>query len=175
MSIFRPYCLLVSIALILSGCSIQSSQLNAVLGMFDKTSIPFDENSWVVEFADYSATVYPVTVNQGTLFSNQLGDVILFDGWAVREVSGLGHRLKRLVVDNGGARRYMYGNRFVAQHQCNAWQFEQQSGMIRYSESCWGQYQYTNRILVNAEGQISLIMQNIDGSDQYLTLRKKAL
>jgi hypothetical protein len=174
MSKFRPAWLLVPIALILAGCSVQSSQLNAVLGMFDKASAPFDENSWVVEFADYSATVYPVTVDQGTLFSNQLGDVILFDGWAVREVSGLGRRLKRRVVDNDAARRYMYGNRFVAQHQCDAWQSEQQSGMIRYRQVCWGRSQYTNMIQVNAAGQISLVRQIIDGSDQYLTLRKKS-
>lgn len=172
MRLFRTFWLLMPLCLVLSGCSVQSGQLNAVLGMFDKASISFDENSWTVEFADYSANVYPVTVDQGTLFSNQLGDVILFDGWAVREVSGLDRRLKRLVVDNASARRYMYGNRLIAQHQCDAWQSEQQSGMIRFSERCWGQHQYTNRILVNAAGQISLIMQNIDGSDQYLTLRK---
>jgi hypothetical protein len=140
--------------------------------MFDNASIPFDENSWTVEFADYSATVYPVTVDQGTLFSNQLGDVILFDGWAVREVSGLGRRLKRLVFDKDGARRYMYGNRFVAQHHCDPWQSGQQSGMIRFSEVCWGQRQYRNMIQVNAVGQIILVIQNIDGGDQYLTLQK---
>jgi len=170
---FRCFWLLMPLCLILSGCSIQSSQLNAVLGMFDKASVPFDENGWLVEFADYSATVYPVTVDQGTLFSNQLGDVILFDGWMVPEVSGLGRRLKRLVDDNDGAGRYMYGNRFVAQHHCDPWQSEQQSGMIRYSQVCWGQRQYRNMIQVNDAGQIILVIQNIDGGDQYLTLRKK--
>jgi hypothetical protein len=68
----------------------------------------------------------------------------------------------------------MYGNRFVAQHQCDAWQSEQQSGMIRYSQVCWGRSQYTNMIQVSAAGQISLVRQIIDGSDQYLTLRKKS-
>jgi len=45
--------------------------------------------------------------------------------------------------------------------------------MIRFSEFCWGQSQYTNIIQVDAEGRISLIMQNIDGSGLYLRLRKK--
>jgi hypothetical protein len=46
--------------------------------------------------------------------------------------------------------------------------------MIRYSQVCWGRSQYTNMIQVNAAGQISLVRQLIDGSDQYLTLRKKS-
>jgi hypothetical protein len=107
------------------------------------------------------------------VFSNQRGDVILFDGWTVREVTGLGHRLKLGITNDGASRRYLYGSRFVAQHQCDKWQSEQQSGMIRFSEFCWGQSQYTNIIQVDAEGRISLIMQNIDGSGLYLRLRKK--
>lgn len=165
---------LVSLAFAaLAGCSVQSSQLNAVMGLFDKTEAPFDSNSWVVEYGDYSAVVYPVTVDRGTLFSNQQGDVILFDGWTVREVFGLGHRLKLGITDDGTARRYAYGTRFIAQHQCDKWQSEQQSGIIRFSEICWGQSQYTNTIQVGGDGGISLIRQNIDGSEQYLTISKK--
>ena len=170
---FKRCCLILLWSFTLAGCSIQSSQLNAVMGLFDQAEVPFDTNSWVVEFGDYNALVYPLAVDNGTLFSNQFGDVILFDGWTVREVSGLGHRLRLGIADDGDARRYMYGNRFVAQHQCDAWQSEQQSGMIRFSEFCWGQSQYTNMIQVGDKGQISLIMQNIDGSNQCLTLRKK--
>ena len=161
------------VSTILAGCSIRSSQLNAVMGIFNKPEVPFDSNSWSVEYGDYSAAVYPVTVDGGTVFSNQRGDVILFDGWTVREVTGLGHRLKLGITNDGASRRYMFGSRFVAQHQCDKWQLEQQSGMIRFSEFCWGQSQYTNIIQVDAEGRISLIMQNIDGSDLYLRLRKK--
>ena len=161
------------VSTILAGCSIQSSQLNAVMGLFSKPEVPFDGNSWSVEYGDYSAAVYPVTVDGGTVFSNQRGDVILFDGWTVREVTGLGHRLKLGITNDGASRRYLYGSRFVAQHQCDKWQSEQQSGMIRFSEFCWGQSHYTNTIQVDAEGRISLIMQNIDGSGLYLSLLKK--
>ena len=169
----KRFCWVLLVSTILAGCSIQSSQLNAVMGLFNKPEVPFDSNSWSVEYGDYSAAVYPVTVDGGTVFSNQRGDVILFDGWTVREVIGLGHRLKLGITNDGASRRYLYGSRFVAQHQCDKWQSEQQSGMIRFSEFCWGQSQYTNIIQVDAEGRISLIMQNIDGSDLYLRLRKK--
>ena len=169
----KRFCWVLLVSTILAGCSIQSSQLNAVMGLFNKPEIPFDSNSWSVEYGDYTAAVYPVTVDGGTVFSNQRGDVILFDGWTVREVTGLGHRLKLGITNDGASRRYLYGSRFVAQHQCDKWQSEQQSGIIRFSEFCWGQSHYTNTIQVDAEGRISLIMQNIDGSGRYLSLRKK--
>ena len=169
----KRFCCVLSVSTILAGCSIQSSQLNAITGLFNKSEVPFDSNSWSVEYGDYSAAVYPVTVDGGTVFSNQRGDVILFDGWTVREVTGLGHRLKLGITDDGASRRYLYGSRLVAQHQCDKWHSEQQAGIIRFGEFCWGQSQYTNIIQVDAEGRISLIMQNIDGSGLYLSLRKK--
>ncbi|MDA7853811.1 hypothetical protein N9A54_02090 [Porticoccaceae bacterium] len=169
----KRFCWVLLVSTILAGCSIQSSQLNAVIGLFNKPEVPFDRNSWSIEYGDYIAAVYPVTVDGGTVFSNQRGDVILFDGWTVREVTGLGHRLKLGIINDGASRRYMFGSRFVAQHQCDKWQSEQLSGIVRFSEFCWGQGQYTNIIQVDAEGSISLIMQNIDGSDLYLRLSKK--
>ena len=173
MIMFKRFCWVLLVSTILAGCSIQSSQLNAVMGLFNKPEVPFGSNSWSVEYGDYSAAIYPVTVDGGTVFSNQRGDVILFDGWTVREVTGLGRRLKLGITNDGASRRYMFGNRFVAQHQCDKWQSEQQSGILRFSEFCWGQSQYTNIIQVDAKGSISLILQNIDGSDLYLRLRKK--
>lgn len=170
---FRCFWPLMPLCLILSGCSIQSSQLNAVLGMFDKASVPFDENGWLVEFADYSATVYPVTVDQGTLFSNQLGDVILFDGWSVRRVSGLGLRgqeyQNRDVADE---RTFMRGNRTLAVHKCDQWKKKQQSGKKQFSQSCQDVKIYSNIILVEEDGSIGVIRQVVDDRYNALTLTK---
>ena len=78
--------------LLFSGCSVQSSQLSAVMGLFKTPAADISLNSWSVKYANYEAIVYPVTMPQGTLFSNKAGDQVLFDGWSVRRVSGLGLR-----------------------------------------------------------------------------------
>ena len=67
----------------LSGCSVQSSQLSAVMDLIKKPASDVLLNGWSVKYAEYEAIVYPVNTSQGTLFSNQMGDQVLFDGWSV--------------------------------------------------------------------------------------------
>ena len=73
------------VSTILAGCSIQSSQLNAVMGLFNKPEVPFDSNSWSVEYGDYTAAVYPVTVDGEQCFPISAGMLFsLMDGLCVR-------------------------------------------------------------------------------------------
>ena len=46
--------------------------------------------------------VYAVSTNEGTLFSNKAGDKVLFDGWMVRKVSGLGRGGLDIKIDELG-------------------------------------------------------------------------
>ena len=111
-----------------SGCSVQSSQLSAVMGLFKTPAVELSLNSWSVKYANYEAIVYPVTMPQGTLFSNKAGDEVLFDGWSVRRVSGLGLRGQEYQnSDIGDERTFMRGSRTLAVHHCDKWQQKQQS------------------------------------------------
>lgn len=156
-----------------SGCSVQSSQLSAVMGLFKPQDTDLSLNGWSVKYANYEAMVYPVSLSQGTLFSNKAGDQVFFDGWSVRRVSGLGLRgqeyQNRDVADE---RTFMRGNRTLAVHKCDQWKKKQQSGKKQFSQSCQDVKIYSNIILVEEDGSIGVIRQVVDDRYNALTLTK---
>ena len=156
-----------------SGCSVQSSQLSAVMGLFKPQDTDLSLNGWSVKYANYEAMVYPVSLPEGTLFSNKAGDRVFFDGWSVRRVSGLGLRgqeyQNRDVADE---RTFMRGNRTLAVHKCDQWKKKQQSGKKQFSQSCKDVKIYSNIILVEEDGSIAVIRQVVDDRYNALTLTK---
>ena len=168
----RMLIVMASLAL-LAGCSVQSSQFSAVMDLVNKPSTNVPLNSWSVKYGDYEAIVYPVTLPEGTLFSNQAGDQVLFDGWSVRRFSGLGLRGPAYQNnDIARQRTFVRGGRTLAMHQCDQWQQKQQSGKKQFSQSCKGVSIYTNTILVEQDGSISLIQQIVDDRYEPLILTR---
>ena len=156
-----------------SGCSVQSSQLSAVMGLFETQDADLSLNGWSVKYANYEAMVYPVTLPEGTLFSNKAGDQVFFDGWSVRRVSGLGLRGQEYQnSDVADERTFMRGNRTLAVHKCDQWKKKQQSGKKQFSQSCKDVKIYSNIILVEEDGSIGVIRQVVDDRYNALTLTK---
>ena len=164
---------LIACLVLFSGCSVQSSQLSSLMGLFKTPAAELSLNSWSVKYANYEAIVYPVTMPQGTLFSNKAGDQVLFDGWSVRRVSGLGLRGQEYQnSDIGDERTFMRGSRTLAVHNCDKWQQKQQSGKKQFSQYCEDVREYTNSIIVAEDGSISVIRQVVDDRYNALTLTK---
>ena len=164
---------LIACLLVFSGCSVQSSQLSSLMGLFKTPDADLSLNSWSVKYANYEAIVYPVTMPQGTLFSNKAGDQVLFDGWSVRRVSGLGLRGQEYQnSDIEDERTFMRGSRTLAVHNCDKWQQKQQSGKKQFSQYCEDVREYTNSIIVSEDGSISAIRQVVDDRYNALTLTK---
>ncbi|MDA7696427.1 hypothetical protein N8781_01190 [Porticoccaceae bacterium] len=156
-----------------SGCSVQSSQLSAVMGFFETQDADLSLNGWSVKYANYEAMVYPVSLPDGTLFSNKAGDQVFFDGWSVRRVSGLGLRGQEYQnSDVADERTFMRGNRTLAVHKCDQWKKKQQSGKKQFSQSCKDVKIYSNIILVEEDGSIGVIRQVVDDRYNALTLTK---
>ena len=159
--------------LLFGGCSLQSSQLSAVMGLLKPQDTELSLNSWSVKYANYEALVYPVTLPEGTLFSNKAGDQVFFDGWSVRRVSGLGLRGQEYQnSDVADERTFIRGNRTLAVHKCNQWKKKQQSGKKQFSQSCKDVKIYSNIILVEEDGSIGVIRQVVDHRYNALTLTK---
>ena len=172
MTLLRIFCATLLLST-LSGCVVQSSQLSALVGLIKKPTIDVSENSWSVRYADYEAIVYAIRVPEGTLFSNKAGDQILFDGWSIRQVKGMGlRRLDYQNSDNNNQRTFVRGNRKLAIHSCIAWQKQEQSGMIRFSQRCGDSEPYINSILVAKDGSIAVIRQVVDDRYTAMTLTK---
>jgi hypothetical protein len=158
---------------VLGGCSIQSSQLSAVMDYINTPSNDLSLNSWSVKYAGYESIVYPVNLPKGTLFSNQAGDQILFDGWAVRRVSGLGIGWPEFQnTDTENQRRFLQGSRTIAVHSCDEWKQKKKSGKKQFSQLCKGDKVYTNRILVDEDEEIIVIKQIVDDRYDPLILTK---
>jgi len=156
-----------------SGCSVQSSQLSAVMGLFKPQDTDLSLNGWSVKYANYEAMVYPVSLPEGTLFSNKAGDQVFFDGWSVRRVSGLGLRGQEYQSsDVADERTFLRGNRTLAVHKCDQWKKKQQSGKKQFSQSCKDVKIYSNIILVEEDGSIGVIRQVVDDRYNALTLTK---
>jgi len=163
----------VACLVMFSGCSVQSSQLSAVMGFFETQDADLSLNGWSVKYANYEAMVYPVSLPEGTLFSNTAGDQVFFDGWSVRRVSGLGLRGQEYQnSDVADERTFMRGNRTLATHRCDKWKKKQQSGKKQFSQSCKDVKIYSNIILVEEDGSIGVIRQVVDDRYNALTLTK---
>ena len=157
----------------LGGCVVQSSQLSALVGLIKEPSLDVSANSWSVRYADYEAIVYAVIVPEGTLFSNKAGDQILFDGWSIRQVKGMGRRgLSYQNTDSNNQRTFVRGNRTLATYHCTDWQQQRQSGMTRFSQQCGDREPYVNSILVAKDGSIAVIRQVVDDRYTAMTLTK---
>ena len=163
----------VLMLILVSGCSVQSSQLNSLVGLIKEPSLDLSANSWLVRYSDYESVVYAVSTSEGTLFSNKAGDKVLFDGWMVRKVSGLGRRGLDIKIDElDDVRTFNRGARTLASHRCQEWQSEMSSGMVSLSQNCSGVRNYSNSILVLEDGSISVIRQIVDERYTALTLTK---
>ena len=161
------------ILILVSGCSVQSSQLSGLVSLIKEPSLDLSANSWLVRYSDYESVVYAVSTSEGTLFSNKTGDKVLFDGWMVRKVSGLGRRGLDIKIDEiDDVRTFKQGTRTLASHRCQEWQREMNSGLVNLSQNCGDRRDYSNSILVLEDGSISVIRQIVDERYTALTLTK---
>lgn len=164
---------LVTISIIVSGCIVQSRQLNGLLELIKEPTVNFSLNSWSVRYLDYESVVYAISTPKGILFSNNFGDQILFDGWTLRMIKGMGRRQMTIrILDKENVRSFKRGNRTTSNHSCDEWKQQRNQGVVRFTQYCSHKIGYENSILVEENGDIALIRQIVDERYTALTLTK---
>ncbi len=164
---------LIAISIVLSGCIIQSRQLNGMLELIKEPPIDLSTHSWLVRYSNYESIVQAVSTQEGILFANNFGDQVLFDGWTLRKLQGMGRRQINISIsDKKNIRTFKRGDRTISNHRCNQWEQQKNLGVVRYTQYCSDRQGYTNSILVNANGDISVIRQIVDERYTALTLTK---
>ena len=164
---------LIAISVILSGCIVQSRQLNGLLELIKEPPMDLSTNSWLVRYSDYESIVFAVSTSEGILFSNNFGDQVLFDGWTLRKIQGMGRRqINVSISDKKNIRIFKRGGRVTSSHRCNQWEQQKNLGVVRYTQYCSDRQGYKNSILVNKNGDISVIRQIVDERYTALTLTK---
>ena len=164
---------LIAISVILSGCIVQSRQLNGLLELIKEPPVDLSTNSWLVRYSDYESIVFAVSTQEGILFSNNFGDQVLFDGWTLRKVQGMGRRqINMNISDKKNIRSFKRGYRTLSNHRCNQWKQQKNRGAVRYTQYCSDKRGYKNSIMVKDNGDISVIRQIVDERYTALTLSK---
>ena len=165
--------ILIVISIFLSGCIVQSRQLNGLLELIKEPPMDLSTNSWLVRYSDYESIVFAISTQEGILFSNNFGDQVLFDGWTLRMVKGMGRRqINVSISDKKNIRSFKRGNRTISNHRCDQWEQQKNSGVVRYTQYCSDRQGYKNSILVNENSDISVIRQIVDERYTALTLSK---
>tara|TARA_Y100000813_G_C24127636_1_gene335963 strand:- start:426 stop:956 length:531 start_codon:yes stop_codon:yes gene_type:complete len=163
----------IVVTIFLSGCIIQSKQLSGILELIRDPSIDLSMNSWLVRYSDYESIVYAVSTPNGTLFSNSSGDQVLFDGWVIRKVRGMGYYQVNISINDVlNDRVFKRGTMILSNHECDQWRKQESVGLVRFSQYCSNRIAYKNSILVQSNGEISVIRQIVDEKDTVLTLSK---
>jgi len=169
----RPNLYFIFLSIVLSGCIVQSSQLNGLLELIKEPPMDLSTNSWLARYSDYESIVFAVSTQEGILFSNNFGDQVLFDGWTLRNVKGMGRRQVNISIsDNKNIRYFKRGNRTISSHGCDQWEQQKNRGAVRYTQGCSDTKSYKNSILVRENGDISMIRQIVDERYTALTLTK---
>ena len=164
--------LLLALFLCLGGCVIESTQLQTLRQLFLEPDAELSTHVWEVEFAGYSALVTPVVADGKTFFVNDNSDLLKFNGWIITEAKGL-KRFERswLIFDEGKERRFSYSGQIKAVHTCEPWVNIHADTYTQFLQSCTGERDYTNTILVDSLGRIISIKQVLDDSGNFLSLQ----
>ena len=164
---------IIALIMVLSGCIVQSRQFNGLLELIKDPPIDLSTNSWLVRYSDYESIVFAVSTQEGILFSNNSGDQVLFDGWTLRKVQGMGRRqINMNISDKKYIRTFKRGDRTLSNHRCNQWEQQKNRRAVRYTQYCSDKRGYKNSILVKDNGDISVIRQIVDERYTALTLSK---
>lgn len=165
--VFKP--LVMSLGLIaLAGCNItlQSNQYNFVKRLFQPAE-PLPEKNWKVRRAGQEYSVYAINHGSGTLFVNEKGLIVSFDGWQITELTLPGSRGRKAVVVNkvvsdDGAVELKFsteGGQELATHTCAAWKRSLQGeNSVEWQQQCLsGNRMYQNSIALNEAGQLTAL------------------
>lgn len=166
--------ILPAVVFVLLGCSVQSTQLNTVLDFFTKSNLDLSANAWNLQYENYQSKVYAISTSEGILFSNALGDELLFDGWTVRLLNIRGGREVNIIIEDSNENRVFKNNKFViGTHVCDTWSRETGFNFERWVQRCEYTRNYENSILVDRDGNISIIRQVVDNRYSAITLTRK--
>ena len=127
-----------------------------------------EEVFWLASYEGQGAVLKPFAAEGYTVFANESGDAVAFDGWVVRSVLGFGLEQAITISDDGWVRSSQSGKeRFVA--TCSEWQKDAATKGYQWRQIC-GINGHETVISIDETGSISRIKQAFGGDLGTLTL-----
>lgn len=148
----------------LQACVVKIPQFEAAVDQFRKFS-EFGEEArqpvWLASFNGHGAVLVPYVVEGYTVFANDSGDAVAFDGWVIRSVLGFGLDAPLTVSDDSWVRSVESGLAgFTA--TCSNWQREGLREGYEWNQSC-GINGHETTIRIDETGSITHIKQVFGG------------
>ena len=163
-------------ALVLSFCGLPSCTFSvpqAENALRQLQSLVSEESSgeevlWLASYEGQGAVLKPYAVEGYTVFANESGDAIAFDGWVVRSVLGFGLEQAITTFDDGWVRSSQSGKEsFLA--ICSKWQKDVANKGYQWRQIC-GINGHETVISIDETGSIKGIKQAFGGDLGTLTL-----
>ena len=161
----------ITVFLTLQACAIRIPQAEAVLNQFQKlvgSEKEARQAVWLASFNGRGAVLRPYVADGYTVFANDEGDAVAFDGWVIRSVLGFGKDTSISISDEGSDRSSLFNNtRFTA--TCSEWQKEDFVEGYEWRQIC-GINGHEIVISIDETGSIRDIKQAFGGDLGTLTL-----
>ena len=155
----------------LASCTFSAPQAENALRQLQ--SLVSEESSspevlWLASYEGKGAVLQPYAAKGYTVFANESGDAVAFDGWVVRSVLGFGLEQAITISDDGWVRSSRSGKeRFFA--TCSKWQKDAATKGYQWRQIC-GINGHETVISIDETGSISGIKQAFGGDLGTLTL-----
>ncbi|MEK9687928.1 MAG: hypothetical protein VW306_06355 [Gammaproteobacteria bacterium] len=158
------------IFILFQGCTSYSTQLNDIQSSRIDT-VDVDQFLWSAVINDKETNLYPINLDDQTVFANQDGFILRFNGWEIFQVilpesdinAVLNYMSDRVIVT--GTYNYLMS--------CSLWESESLDGSIKHSKQCSNsQMSAENYLVVNEQGETVEIHQFISEDLGYLNLKK---
>ena len=158
------------VAILLSGCTLTFPQVNAAMQLI---SLPSDgqkeqgASMWLASVGGVGAVLTPYAMDGYTLFANEDGDAIAFDGWTVRAIYGFGLPEPIKVSGRTGSRS-ISSSLGRTKTMCSEWISQPDESSLRWQQTC---SVGPGEIAVNSDGNIEEIRMSLGRELGSVTLR----
>jgi hypothetical protein len=148
------------VAILLSGCTLTFPQVNAAMQLIPLPSDGQKEQGapiWLASVGGVGAVLTPYAMEGYTLFANEDGDAIAFDGWTVRAIYGF-NLTKPIEVSGRTGSRSILWSRGETITMCSQWTDQLDESSLRWQQTC---SVGPGEIVVNSDGNIEEIRMSL--------------
>ena len=175
---FLTVCVCLLSAILQSGCSLKSSQMDFLLNKNKNSSTALGAYSWVLEINSengvFKEMLYSVQSSKGLFFSNNNDVFVRFDGLITRDVLTNNSSFPDYKIIDNLESREIYKNKILqGKLSCGPWLKLTSGKLWIFHQVCEGTVTFSAKIFVSPDNKILKIEKKI--GDQCIQLYRSEL
>lgn len=141
------------IFLLMTGCTLKLPQYEGIKRVLSSGATDIGTSTWLAKANGSGAVLKAYSAEGLTIFANEEGDAIAFDGWSIRSIIGFGLASPLTIAIDAGENLVTY-NESRVKIQCQPWAQPKQGNNVVWVQVCSNGLK---RITLNLVGEITLI------------------